>query len=88
MICSGAMPAAYWINAQVLRSVRALNRVKSDRHELSIWVRKADELGSYNALAQNMVDTLKPGADTATLVRLVGSNLLNTPEDDAFVEPG
>lgn len=56
-----------------------------DRHELSVWTRKADELGSYSALAQNMIDTLLPGVDNAALVRLVGSNLLNTPVDDTFV---
>ncbi len=63
----------------------ALTDRSPDRHELSVWVRKADELGSYNALAQNMVDTLLPGTDNAALVRLVGSNLLNTPVDEAFV---
>jgi hypothetical protein len=56
-----------------------------DRHELSVWTRKADELGDYGALAQNMVDTLKPGMDTATLVRQVGSNLVGEPVGDAFV---
>ena len=63
----------------------ALTDRSPDRHELSVWTRKADELGSYNALAQNMIDTLLPGVDNATLVRLVGSNILNTPVDDAFV---
>lgn len=70
---------------QVFTLFNALTDRSPDRHELSVWVRKADELGNYNALAQNMIDTLLPGASTATLVRLVGSNLLNTPVDDAFV---
>lgn len=70
---------------QVFTLFNALTDRSPDRHELSVWVRKADELGNYNALAQNMIDTLLPGASTTTLVRLVGSNLLNTPVDDAFV---
>ncbi len=63
----------------------ALTDRSPDRHELAVWVRKADELGSYNVLAQNMVDTLKPGMDTATLLRQVVFNILGAQPGDDFV---